>query len=152
MRWVCLSLLLCGCSGGNDPRTGVVVVESTNLSDAASQAIETWRSAGLGLELPIQADCDPDRACFRIRFGGAPDGAGAYALSHELGDCEISTAEDVGWHPMWRLLAHELGHCLGLEHTTAGCGDGARDLMNHPDYGDMELCEPAKAAYRALYP
>lgn len=143
MTRLLLAALLVGCS--HDPRDADIV-PTPEARAATVRALESWRPL---VSARIATECG-SRACIRVEVGNSPFGDAGYSWAHGSGDCEVSTG-DIKDHPLWRIFAHELGHCFGLEHTKSRCNDGSPDLMNLGDRDGMRLCEPTLKEFREVY-
>jgi hypothetical protein len=109
---------------------GVVCVQPGSpdwLLEATSLASESWRKASQGqisLSVVEGSGDECDATIYAGIIDGAPDGL-CYAL---IGEKEITIDpfkdKDV---PVYSLVAHELGHAMGADHT-----DNPKEIMHSP--------------------
>jgi hypothetical protein len=105
------------------------------------QAAEVWKEAGARLVPKAQAD--PSWPSVPVEWGGKQDGlAGQYAHSGTVRVFESGLASCPG-----SVLAHELGHAMGLDHVG---GDG--HLMSCRTSCQLDLDEEDLAEHARVWP
>jgi hypothetical protein len=131
-----------GCASCTNPTPGYdyhVVIDpkfSSEDVNAIHVAVEAWRTITDG-ELSISYDTTGEcgtakivcihtsSSAWIVSHGGEPGFIG-YTIRHDWllnsADVYIPTAADAGYNStqMVQILSHEMGHVLGLSHTTAG--------------------------------
>jgi len=129
------------------PKTGnvatVLVYAPVDRRWGVERVARQWNEAG-GLRLVLTST--PCQGCITIRKATSPDAladAAIYADGGVMQRCDIRLDPST-FFPQWAVgrrsvVAHELGHCLGLGHTTrSNSAVGKMSGLDGPTWRDLE--------------
>lgn len=114
-----LALALLGCMPSADPRTADYTIAHDSLRPNVAFAIAVWQAAGAGLDWREQPCTGEPRACVRFRWDDSlPSTVAGRTLrtaahTHAL----VVISEDLEPWRVNEIMAHELGHVLGMDHV-----------------------------------
>lgn len=156
-RAVYVSLLALGCS--TDPRHAEIEVHDARLLAATEEAAVYWQNAEHDIDFRIVRSCGESLACYRLYVGTFDGKADTRRITDDDGWYHTKTVVDertlsLDGLTLTGIVAHELGHSLGLEHTCeAGACDEREVMVWNSDADPWHTCiGPAtREQYRKKY-